>query len=120
MSLHVDIREVSLRDGLQIESPIPLSAKLELLAAVAATARILGDRRLEDRLADRIVRLAAVSGLGGAHATALRDPRVRMLAPEQTGPPPPGRQRTLRRPPSFSLTAGKAWEAGWASCRAPR
>ena len=34
---HVDIREVSLRDGLQIESPIPLSAKLELLAAVAAT-----------------------------------------------------------------------------------
>ncbi len=34
---HVDIREVSLRDGLQIESPIPLSAKLELLEAVAAT-----------------------------------------------------------------------------------
>jgi hydroxymethylglutaryl-CoA lyase len=34
---HVDIREVSLRDGLQIETPIPLAAKLELLAAVAAT-----------------------------------------------------------------------------------
>ena len=34
---HVDIRDVSLRDGLQIERPIPLSAKLELLAAVAAT-----------------------------------------------------------------------------------
>lgn len=34
---HVDIREVALRDGLQIEQPIPLSAKLELLAAVAAT-----------------------------------------------------------------------------------
>ncbi|QNI06087.1 hydroxymethylglutaryl-CoA lyase [Mycobacterium kubicae] len=34
---HVDIREVSLRDGLQIEKPIPLSAKLELLAAVVAT-----------------------------------------------------------------------------------
>jgi hydroxymethylglutaryl-CoA lyase len=34
---HVDIREVSLRDGLQIEKPIPLSDKLELLAAVAAT-----------------------------------------------------------------------------------
>jgi hydroxymethylglutaryl-CoA lyase len=33
----VDIRDVSLRDGLQIERPIPLSAKLELLAAVAAT-----------------------------------------------------------------------------------
>ncbi|OBI91458.1 hydroxymethylglutaryl-CoA lyase [Mycobacterium sp. 1245805.9] len=37
MNTHVDIREVSLRDGLQIEKPIPLSAKLELLAAVAAT-----------------------------------------------------------------------------------
>ncbi|OSC25182.1 hydroxymethylglutaryl-CoA lyase [Mycobacterium vulneris] len=34
---HVDIREVALRDGLQIETPIPLSAKLELLAAVAVT-----------------------------------------------------------------------------------
>ncbi len=34
---HVDIRDVSLRDGLQIEDPIPLSAKLEVLAAVAAT-----------------------------------------------------------------------------------
>ena len=34
---HIDIRDVSLRDGLQIEDPIPLAAKLELLAAVAAT-----------------------------------------------------------------------------------
>jgi hydroxymethylglutaryl-CoA lyase len=34
---HVTIREVSLRDGLQIEQPIPLQAKLELLAAVTAT-----------------------------------------------------------------------------------
>ncbi|KUI48603.1 hydroxymethylglutaryl-CoA lyase [Mycobacterium sp. GA-1199] len=34
---HVQIRDVSLRDGLQIEDPISLSAKLELLAAVAAT-----------------------------------------------------------------------------------
>ncbi|MDG5481720.1 hydroxymethylglutaryl-CoA lyase [Mycolicibacterium gadium] len=34
---HVDIRDVSLRDGLQIEDPIPLAAKLELLSAVAAT-----------------------------------------------------------------------------------
>jgi len=33
----VTIREVCLRDGLQIETPIPLEAKLELLAAVAAT-----------------------------------------------------------------------------------
>ena len=34
---HVDIRDVSLRDGLQIEDPIPLVAKLDLLAAIAAT-----------------------------------------------------------------------------------
>ena len=34
---HVTIREVALRDGLQIENPVPLSAKLELLAAIAAT-----------------------------------------------------------------------------------
>lgn len=34
---HVAIREVALRDGLQIENPIPLSAKLEMLAAIAAT-----------------------------------------------------------------------------------
>lgn len=33
----VDIREVCLRDGLQIESPIPLSAKLEILEAIVAT-----------------------------------------------------------------------------------
>jgi hydroxymethylglutaryl-CoA lyase len=37
MSAHVTIREVCLRDGLQIEAPIPLSAKLELLDAVVAT-----------------------------------------------------------------------------------
>ena len=37
MNTHVTIREVALRDGLQIEAPIPLSAKLDLLAAIAAT-----------------------------------------------------------------------------------
>jgi hydroxymethylglutaryl-CoA lyase len=37
MPTHVDIRDVSLRDGLQIEDPIPLAAKLDLLAAIAAT-----------------------------------------------------------------------------------
>ena len=37
MSTYVTIREVALRDGLQAENPIPLSAKLELLAAIAAT-----------------------------------------------------------------------------------
>ncbi|HNA52124.1 MAG TPA: hydroxymethylglutaryl-CoA lyase, partial [Mycobacterium sp.] len=37
MPEHVTIREVALRDGLQIETPISLAAKLELLAAIAAT-----------------------------------------------------------------------------------
>jgi len=39
----IDIREVGLRDGLQLEDPIPLQAKLEILDAVAAT----GVRRVE-------------------------------------------------------------------------
>lgn len=34
---YVTIREVCLRDGLQLEDPIPLSAKLELLEAIVAT-----------------------------------------------------------------------------------
>ena len=34
---HVDIREVSLRDGLQLETPIPLSAKLKMLETIVAT-----------------------------------------------------------------------------------
>lgn len=33
----VDIREVCLRDGLQIEAPIPLAAKVEILEAIVAT-----------------------------------------------------------------------------------
>ncbi|WP_199253673.1 hydroxymethylglutaryl-CoA lyase [Mycolicibacterium mengxianglii] len=37
LSSHVTIREVALRDGLQIETPIPLSAKIELLHAIVAT-----------------------------------------------------------------------------------
>ena len=32
---HVTIREVAMRDGLQIESPVPLAAKLRLLDAIA-------------------------------------------------------------------------------------
>jgi hydroxymethylglutaryl-CoA lyase len=39
----VDLREVGLRDGLQLETPIPTAAKLEILEAVAAT----GVRRVE-------------------------------------------------------------------------
>jgi hydroxymethylglutaryl-CoA lyase len=39
----VDVREVGLRDGLQLERPVPLETKLEILDAVAAT----GVRRVE-------------------------------------------------------------------------
>jgi len=39
----VDIREVGMRDGLQIEAPVPLEGKLRLLDALAAT----GVRRIE-------------------------------------------------------------------------
>jgi hydroxymethylglutaryl-CoA lyase len=42
-SAGVDLREVGLRDGLQLEAPIPTAAKLEILDAVAAT----GVRRVE-------------------------------------------------------------------------
>ncbi|WP_018601229.1 hydroxymethylglutaryl-CoA lyase [Mycobacterium sp. 155] len=35
--MKVDIREVCLRDGLQLENPIPLSAKVALLEAIVAT-----------------------------------------------------------------------------------
>ena len=34
---HVDIREVAMRDGLQIETPIPLADKLTMLQAIIAT-----------------------------------------------------------------------------------
>jgi hydroxymethylglutaryl-CoA lyase len=43
LPLSVDIREVGLRDGLQIEAPVPLADKLRLLDALAST----GVRRIE-------------------------------------------------------------------------
>jgi hydroxymethylglutaryl-CoA lyase len=39
----IDIREVGMRDGLQLEAPVPLNGKLAMLAAIAAT----GVRRVE-------------------------------------------------------------------------
>ncbi|MBN1094525.1 hydroxymethylglutaryl-CoA lyase [Blastococcus sp. TML/M2B] len=39
----VDVREVGMRDGLQLEAPVPLDAKLEMLDALVAT----GVRRIE-------------------------------------------------------------------------
>ena len=65
---HVTIREVALRDGLQIEAPVPLAAKLELLAAIAAT----GVREVE---ATAFVSPSKVPALADAPelAAALRD-----------------------------------------------
>jgi hydroxymethylglutaryl-CoA lyase len=34
---HIDIREVGMRDGLQLEAPVPLDGKLAMLAAIVAT-----------------------------------------------------------------------------------
>ena len=42
----VDVREVGMRDGLQLEAPVPLEAKLEMLEALVAT----GVRRIEATL----------------------------------------------------------------------
>ncbi|GAA2585654.1 hydroxymethylglutaryl-CoA lyase [Dactylosporangium fulvum] len=42
-AVRLDVREVGLRDGLQIESPVPLEAKLRLVEAIVAT----GIRRVE-------------------------------------------------------------------------
>jgi hydroxymethylglutaryl-CoA lyase len=67
---HVDIREVSLRDGLQIEEPIPLSAKLELLEAIAAT----GVKEVE---ATAFVSPSKVPALADAAALAAELPRYR-------------------------------------------
>ena len=68
MSTHVTIREVALRDGLQIENPIPLSAKLELLEAIVAT----GVREIE---ATAFVSPSKVPALADAAALAAELPR---------------------------------------------
>jgi hydroxymethylglutaryl-CoA lyase len=65
---HVDIREVALRDGLQIEEPIPLSAKLKLLEAISAT----GVREVE---ATAFVSPTKVPALADAAELAAQLPR---------------------------------------------
>ncbi|MEU0497607.1 hydroxymethylglutaryl-CoA lyase [Mycobacterium sp. NPDC006124] len=67
---HVTIREVSLRDGLQIEAPIPLSAKIALLEAVVAT----GVKEVE---ATAFVSPSKVPALADAAALAAELPRFR-------------------------------------------
>jgi hydroxymethylglutaryl-CoA lyase len=67
---HVTIREVCLRDGLQIEAPIPLAAKVALLEAVVAT----GVREVE---ATAFVSPSKVPALADAEALAAELPRFR-------------------------------------------
>src|SRR4051812_43412862 len=72
----VDIREVGMRDGLQLEAPVPLGAKLEMLEALVAT----GVRRIEatsfvspkavPALADADQVAAELSRSGEVHRTA--------------------------------------------------
>ena len=59
----VDVREVGMRDGLQLEAPIPLDAKLEMLEALVAT----GVRRIE---ATSFVSPKAVPALADADQVA--------------------------------------------------
>src|SRR5687767_1690787 len=59
----VDVREVGMRDGLQLEAPVPLEAKLEMLEALVAT----GVRRIE---ATSFVSPKAVPALADAEQVA--------------------------------------------------
>jgi len=73
----VDVREVGLRDGLQLEEPLPLAGKLAMLAAVVAT----GVRRVEvtsfvsptavPALADADQLAAELHRFDGVHFSAL-------------------------------------------------
>ncbi|MFF0144169.1 hydroxymethylglutaryl-CoA lyase [Amycolatopsis sulphurea] len=72
----VDIREVGMRDGLQLEKPIPTAAKLRLLEAIVAS----GVRRVE---ATSFVSPRAVPALADADAVAAeltRWPGIRFSA----------------------------------------
>jgi len=59
----VDVREVGMRDGLQLEAPVPLAVKLEMLEALVAT----GVRRIE---ATSFVSPKAVPALADADQVA--------------------------------------------------
>ena len=85
---HVTIREVSLRDGLQIEVPIPLAAKLELLGAVAAT----GVREVE---ATAFVSPSKVPALADAAELAAELPRFGGHRILRAGGQPQRRQRAI-------------------------
>ena len=96
---HVDIREVSLRDGLQIEDPIPLSAKLELLDAVVAT----GVREMEATAFVSPSKVPALADAAELAAELHRFDRHRVL---RAGRQPQRRQARHRRGPAFDRIRG--------------
>jgi hydroxymethylglutaryl-CoA lyase len=85
---HVDIREVALRDGLQIEDPIPLRAKLELLDAVIAT----GVREVE---ATAFVSPTKVPAMADAAELAAELPNYRDIAFSALVASPNGAKRAV-------------------------
>ena len=99
----VDVREVGMRDGLQLEAPVPLEAKLEMLEALVAT----GVRRIEatsfvspkavpaladaDQVARELSRWGggALVGAGGQRRAAPPGPSTPASPTSSTSSPPP-------------------------------
>ena len=102
---HVTIREVCLRDGLQIEEPITLAAKLELLEAVVAT----GVREIE---ATAFVSPSKVPALADAAALAAELPR---FGSRTTSSSPRWWRAQAARP----VRSPRAWARSSTSCRPP-
>ena len=69
----VDVREVGMRDGLQLEDPLPLADKLAMLEALVAT----GVRRIE---VTSFVSPKAVPALADADAARVAAPDTRAVA----------------------------------------
>src|SRR5258708_19049412 len=111
LQTHVDIRDVSLRDGLQIEDPIPLSAKLELLAAVAAT----GVREME---ATAFVSPSKVPALADAAELAAELHRYDHIEFSALVASPNGAKRAIAAGPHSHEHAGARADGG-PKCNAP-
>ena len=71
---HVDIREVAMRDGLQIEKPIPLSDKLKLLEAIVDVSK--GGAPMSSPIARKVVQHFHLAGPAPSRAQDL-SPRER-------------------------------------------
>jgi signal transduction histidine kinase len=65
------------------------------LAAVMVGILVIRDARADARLTERIVELSGDAGIESALATVLRDPSIRLLAPEAPRETLPGRERTV-------------------------